>query len=100
MSIHRQELILFFSFFSAFFLQGVQDGWRAAFDAGVQSYLSGDWSASIASLNRAELLYGQGDKRDGPTKSLLDQMAARGNSAPNDWIPEAQTRGFRQLTSK
>ena len=110
--------------------QGVKEGWRQAFDAGVQSYLSGDWTTSIASLNQAEILYGQGKEwtfyfctqlctfvlivfsycmsffllgntRDGPTKSLLDQMNARGNSAPADWIKEGQNgRGYRQLTSK
>jgi len=80
--------------------KGVQDGWKAAFDIGVQAYLSGDWTASIASLNQAEQLYGKGGKRDGPTKSLLTQMELRGNIAPADWIIEGQTSGFRQLTSK
>jgi len=100
--------LFFFSFFLNFFffqllfslLQGVQDGWKAAFDIGVQAYLSGDWTASIASLNQAEQLYGKGDKSDGPTKSLLTQMELRGNIAPADWIIEGQTSGFRQLTSK
>ena len=90
----------FFFFFSTSLLQGVQDGWKAAFDIGVQAYLSGDWTASIASLNQAEKLYGKGGKRDGPTKSLLTQMELRGNIAPADWIIEGQTSGFRQLTSK
>ena len=90
----------FFFFFRTSLLQGVQDGWKAAFDIGVQAYLSGDWTASIASLNQAEQLYGKGGKRDGPTKSLLTQMELRGNIAPADWIIEGQTSGFRQLTSK
>ena len=79
--------------------QGVKEGWRQAFDTGVEFYLSGDWTQAIASLNQAEILFGQGDKRDGPTKSLLDQMAARGNNAPADWF-DANGRGLRQLTSK
>ena len=78
--------------------QGVKMGWKAAFDKGVEAYLDGNWEVAIASLNQAEILYGE--KRDGPTKSLLDQMAQSGNTAPADWIPEGQTRGFRQLTSK
>jgi hypothetical protein len=93
--------MFFFLFFYASSFQGVQDGWKAAFDTGVQYYLSGNWPASIASLNKAEKLYGSKDgERDGPTKSLLTQMEVRGNVAPADWVPDGQTSGFRQLTSK
>ena len=76
--------------------QGVPEGWRDAFDAGVASYLSGDWAAAIASLKRSQTMLPD----DGPTASLLKQMAARGNKAPADWKRPGQDKGFRQLTSK
>lgn len=75
---------------------GMTDGWSAIFNKGVHAYLSGDWPAAIASIESALKM----NPSDGPSKSLLKQMAARGNVAPDDWIREGDSRGFRQLTSK
>jgi hypothetical protein len=85
-----------------------------AFNAGVTSYLAGDWPGARGSLERANCIMteiqtkifqdlaangqatnGHGDKyEDGPSVVLLNYMADRNWTAPSDW------KGFRPLTSK
>jgi class 3 adenylate cyclase len=76
--------------------EGVDKDWRPTYDLGVNAYLEGDWAKAIEHLNNANRLNGA----DGPTKSLLKEMAARDNICPSDWKRPGEKQGFRQLTSK
>jgi len=63
---------------------------RAAFDAGLERYRSGDWRAAVARLDEAHRLWPE----DGTTTSLLARIAQLGPEAPPDWS------GARKLAQK
>merc|ERR1711871_998257 len=76
--------------------KGIDADWRPAYDLGVLAYLEGRWDEAIERLQNAQRL----NPNDGPTKSLLKEMAARDNICPSNWKRPGEKRGFRQLTSK
>ena len=76
--------------------KGVDPDWRPTYDLGVVAYLEGRWDEALEHLQNAQRL----NPNDGPTKSLIKEMAARDNTCPSDWKRPGEERGFRQLTSK
>ena len=63
---------------------------------GLDHYLNGDWEAARDLLAKADkIIVATGDNSgDGPSRTLLDYMKARGWKCPGDW------NGYRPLTSK
>lgn len=80
----------------------IQAEFKEAFDAGVTSYLAGDWPGARNHLRRANESFknhlrdsfGLNVEGDGPCMVLLEYMEQRHWTAPADW------KGFRPLTSK
>jgi class 3 adenylate cyclase len=75
---------------------GVDPDWRPTYDLGVVAYLEGRWNEALEHLHNAQRL----NPNDGPTKSIIKEMAVRDNTCPSDWKRPGEERGFRQLTSK
>lgn len=69
---------------------------QSVFREGVDCYLGGNWNKARMTLEKAdEMMKSNGNRNgDGPSRTILRYMKARGWQVPEDW------KGYRPLTSK
>ena len=66
---------------------GLVDPWNEAFEAAVDQYIAGDWSAASSGLDSCLMLR----EWDGPALKLQDFIRSNGGKAPRGW------KGFQEL---